>query len=348
MNMNIRKIIMSATAAVMTLSTATCFAMIPISELNIGGVYLEMPLSEVVNRFGQPINKAQTPPKGYYNYTFQNGNSTFSVTPKGFDSDSIIEYMNVRNGDMLTNAGIGIGSSYADVKAAYGEPDNMYGTHLMYSGGIREGRYGECVLEFDLDSPNGHVKQMGFNVIMIEGEPIGKGKPMHKPSQPQEPKQPVSTIPKSVQEIPESEFYIGGITIGQTFDQVEKIYGKPGKIVDEGFFQTYNYNDRFIVKAKLNQGYKVCSVAIYEKGIATPSGFTGEMPFEAVTKKYGAGHETKFKGEGVEAKLKGCKDYTYFFNNKQMVFLVDKKGIIKAIRVEDRDDQKFIEAKRKK
>ena len=90
MNMNIRKIIMSATAAVMTLSTATCFAMIPITELNIGGVYLEMPLSEVVNRFGQPINKAQTPPKGYYNYTFQNGNSTFSVTPKGFDSDSII------------------------------------------------------------------------------------------------------------------------------------------------------------------------------------------------------------------------------------------------------------------
>ena len=48
MNMNIRKIIMSATAAVMTLSTATCFAMIPITELNIGGVYLEMPLSEVL------------------------------------------------------------------------------------------------------------------------------------------------------------------------------------------------------------------------------------------------------------------------------------------------------------
>lgn len=148
--------------------------------------------------------------------------------------------------------------------------------------------------------------------------------------------------------MPESEFYIGGITVGQTFDYVEKIYGKPGKVEDEGFFQTYNYNDRFIVKGKLNNGYKVCSVAIYEKGLTTPGGFTGEMPYEAVTKKYGAGHETKFKAEGVEAKLKGCKDYTYFCNNKQMVFLVDKKGVIKAVRVEDRDDQKFIEAKRKK
>ena len=31
-----------------------------------------------------------------------------------------------------------------------------------------------------------------------------------------------------------------------------------------------------------------------------------------------------------------------------MVFLVDKKGIIQGIRVEELDEQKFIEAKRKK
>ena len=46
--------------------------------------------------------------------------------------------------------------------------------------------------------------------------------------------------------------------------------------------------------------------------------------------------------------LKGCTDYTYFSGNKQIVFLVDKKGIVQGIRVEDIDEQKFIEAKRKK
>ena len=342
--MNIRKTIMTATVAVMTLATATCFAMIPRSELVIGGVYIGMPISEVINRFGQPIRKEQAPPKGY-SYTFQNGNSTFSVKPA---SDNTLEYMGIRDGGMLTKAGIGIGSSFAEVKAAYGEPDSMYDSHVLYSAGVREGRYGECVLEFFLDSPNGCVKQMGFNVIMIEGEPIGKGKPMHQPSQPEEPIMPKSTIPNFVTQIPASELNVGWIEPGQPMDKVEQVYGKPGKIDDEGFFQTYNYNDKFIVKGKMSNGYKVISVASYEKGMKTPSGFMVGDAYSAVVKKFGEVKGVKFKGEGLEAKLKGCTDYTYFSGNKQMVFLVDKKGIVQGIRVEEIDEQKFIEARRRK
>ena len=111
--MNIRKTIMTATVAVMTLVTTTCFAMIPISELNIGGIYIDMPLSEVINKFGQPIEKEQAMPKGYI-YTFRNGNSTFSAKPA---SDNTIEYMDIRDNSILTKAGIGVGSTYADVKA---------------------------------------------------------------------------------------------------------------------------------------------------------------------------------------------------------------------------------------
>ena len=345
--MNIRKLFMSAIVAVMTLASATCFAMIPLSELIIGGVYIGMPLSEVISRFGQPIKKEQVPPKGY-NYTFQNGNSTFTVKPAG---DNTLEYMEVRNGDMLTKAGIGIGSSFAEVKAAYGEPDSMHDSHVLYSAGLREGRYGECVLEFFLDSPNGRVKDMAFEVIMIEGEPIGKGKPMHKPSQPQEPTKPKSTIPKHVTQIPASELVLGWIEPGQAMSHVEEVYGKPGKIDDQGFFQIYNYNDKFIVKGKMSNGYKVTSVASYEKGIKTPSGFMVGDAYSAITKKFGPVNGVKFKGDEMEAKmknLKGCTDYTYFSGKKQMVFLVDKKGIIQAIRVEDYDEQKFIEARRKK
>lgn len=84
------------------------------------------------------------------------------------------------------------------------------------------------------------------------------------------------------------------------------------------------------------------------KGMKTPSGFMVGDAYSAVVKKFGPVNGVKFKGEGVEAKLKGCTDYTYFSGNKQMVFLVDKKGIIQGIRVEELDEQKFIEAKRKK
>lgn len=351
--MNIRKTIMTATVVAMTLATTTCFAMIPISELNIGGIYLDMPLSEVINKFGQPIKKEQGMPKGYI-YTFRNGNSTFSVKPAG---DNTIEYMDILDNSMLTKAGIGVGSTYADVKATYGEPDDIitgnWGCLVRYSGGMREGRYGECVLSIQLDSPNGRVKSVGFEVIMIEGQPIGAGKPMHIPpqSQPQEPTKPETTIPKPVTQIPESELNLGWIEPGQPMSKVEQVYGKPGKIDDQGFFQIYNYNDKFIVKGKMNNGYKVTSVATYEKGVKIPSGFMVGDAYSAVTKKFGAVNAIKYKGEELEAKmknLKGCTDYTYFCGKKQMVFLVDKKGIIQAIRVEDYDEQKFIDARRKK
>ncbi len=174
--------------------------------------------------------------------------------------------------------------------------------------------------------------------------------PKEEPVQPA-PVQPTakSTVPaKTDMQMPNGELNIGGIDPGQNIDYVEQVYGKPGKIDDQGFFKIYNYNDNFVVKAKMNNGFKVMSVAIYEKGLATPSGFTVGMPYADVVKRFGRVNPVKFKGEGVEAKLKGCTDYTYYSGDKQMVFLVDKKDVVQGIRVEELDEQKFIEAKRKK
>lgn len=334
-----KSLILTILTIILTLSTTNCFAKISVDDLEINGIYLGQPISEVVNRFGQ-THAVQCAPKGV-SYIYRiGGKNKFTVTSSENKGGNVVGVGIYENCDFVTKAGIGVGSSLTDIKASYGEPDKIE-NHPNYNVINYIGSKGtdEYWLFFTLDKTSGVVEGFGFH----GSSNISSSRPS---SQTQT--GPVSTIPKSVQEMPESEFYIGGITVGQTFDYVEQIYGKPGKIEDEGFFQTYNYNDRFIVKGKLNNGYKVCSVAIYEKGLATPSGFTGETPYAEVTKKYGAGHEMKFKAEGIEAKLKGCKDYTYFCNNKQMVFLVDKKGIIKAIRVEDRDDQKYIEARRKK
>ena len=334
--MNIRNLIMSAIVTAMTLVTATCFAQISTDDLLIGGLYPGQPWSEVVDMYGQP-SWTQVQPTKEMAYIYDSIKGGQVLLQK--ENERVTFIAITSNKLMSTVRGICLGATKAEVLNSYGMPDK------------------------EIDDSTGHLsltyltgkenESLRFTIYqdrvkwMYSSGSIHSAKPSSRPSS-QAQTRPTSTIPKSVQEMPESEFYIGGITIGQTFDYVEQIYGKPGKIDDEGFFQIYNYNDRFIVKGKLNNGYKVCSVAIYEKGLTTPSGFTGEMPYEAVTKKYGVGHETKFKAEGVEAKLKGCKDYTYFCNNKQMVFLVDKKGVIKAVRVEERDDQKFIEAKRKK
>ena len=55
--MNIRKLFMSAIVTAMMLVTTTCFAQISVSELNIGGVYIGQPVSEVIDRFGEPSSK---------------------------------------------------------------------------------------------------------------------------------------------------------------------------------------------------------------------------------------------------------------------------------------------------
>ena len=149
-------------------------------------------------------------------------------------------------------------------------------------------------------------------------------------------------------QIPETELNLGGIEPGQDIGYTEQVYGKPGKLEDEGFIRIYNYNDKFIVRAKMNHGFKVTSVAIYEKGLTTPSGLTVGVPYKEVAKLFGKVKGIKFQGEGVEAKLKGCTDYTYFSGDRQAVFLVGKKGIVQAIRVEELDEQKYLEARRRK
>jgi hypothetical protein len=44
----------------MMLVTATCFAQISVSELNIGGAYIGQPVSEVFDRFGESARKGSS------------------------------------------------------------------------------------------------------------------------------------------------------------------------------------------------------------------------------------------------------------------------------------------------
>ena len=356
--MNIKKLFMSAMVLAITLETATCFAQISKSDLNIGGIYYGQPWSEVIATYGQPVRREQRPPAGKNNI-FAYSNFEFLANP--INNEYVYEVFIKDNCTFTTKAGIGIGSTLAEVQAAYGQPDKRtngslicltYGTGWEpYDCGNGRSMDIQPELVFYLNATSGKVINIRFTVTEDWENPYPTGskspKQQKSPVQQQSP-QSKSTIPTFVTEIPKDELNLGWIEPGQPMSKAEDVYGKPGKIDDQGFFQIYNYNDKFIVKGKMNNGYKVTSVASYEKGMKTPSGFMVGDAYSAVVKKFGPVNGIKFKGEGVEAKLKGCTDYTYFSGNKQMVFLVDKKGIIQGIRVEELDEQKFIEAKRKK
>ena len=331
--MNIKKLFLSAMVLAVILETTACFAQISKSDLNIGGIYYGQPLSELVRMLGQPEWRKPNFIK------FKYGSSNIFITPSD-TQDTVIQaiFSNGRH-DLKTKAGIGYGSTLADIKAAYGEPDYVSSVGVTYVTDLSDGnQYRLSLFLSDKDT----IYSMAFR----KNRPDEYIEPKPRQINPQGTSQ--STIPAYVTEIPESELNIGGIVPGQNIDYVEQIYNKPGKIDDQGFFKTYNYNDKLVVKAKMNNGFKVMSVGIYEKGLTTPSGLTVGMPYADVVKKFGQVNPVKFKGEGVEAKLKGCTDYTYYSGGKQIVFLVDKKDIVQGIRVEELDEQKFIEAKRKK
>lgn len=122
--MNIRKLIMTVTVAVMTLATTTGFAKIAYDDLNLGGIYLGQPMSEIITKFGQPKFKARTPdfPNGYYG-SFNCGNFKLYISTTDSDNGVVFELTANNDCQFVTKAGIGIGSSLASVKAAYGEPD---------------------------------------------------------------------------------------------------------------------------------------------------------------------------------------------------------------------------------
>lgn len=289
----------------------------------------------------------------YAVHSLHNANVESGVDRNGVSGQTIIKYLITKGGNPNYKNSEGVTPFHVLMYVLPGERANANSRYLalvkfmiQYGADPNLAINGKKPIDFAYEKNNVPVYQY---LLGLENGSIPKPTTPSAPD-PSTPahQKPKSTIPDKVTEIPASELNIGWIEPGQPMDKVEQVYGKPGKIDDEGFFQTYNYSDKFVVKGKMNNGYKVTSAASYDKTHKTPSGFGVGDSYASVVKKFGAVKGIKFKGEGVEAKFKGCTDYTYFSGDKQIVFIVDKNDVIRGIRVEELDEQKFIEAKRAK
>ena len=136
--------------------------------------------------------------------------------------------------------------------------------------------------------------------------------------------------------MPESELYLRGVGPKTTLAQVKTVYGEPaGKDEFKGDgvrVVTYDYGPLFKVFARTyakdtspEENLKIVGYSVKDKNITTPSGFSVEMPYKAVVKKFGPGEKfTDYDGR---------IGYIYSFNNgvTSLTFYVDKNDLISEI-----------------
>ena len=337
--MNYRKIITTALVVAIMFVTSTCFARITSDDLVIDGlysIYPGQPWSEIINQLGQPVSTVQSDGKLYY--FFNDGVILM------YDNECLTLCISTKK--VATARNIRIDATRDAVMSAYGTPDgqqpkNDYGySSLSYFTGK-----GKESLQFIMKNDRLTLITISGDVNSSRPSSVSSSSPAvqkeHRQDTDTDTDSDTDSAPAPVKDIPERELDINGICPGQTMDYVVKICGKPSYIEKQDPFLIYSYNSVFFVIGRLDNENKVFSVAAYEKGFKTPSGFMVGMPFADVVEKYHKVKSAKFKGEGVESDLEGCKDYTYFCGEQQMVFLVDKQGVVRGIRVEEIDEEKF-------
>ena len=119
--MPIRKLVVAVILSLLMFTDAVCFARISISDLSIGGVYLNQNFSEVISIYGWPISERI--PAGYGKiYSFARGASIFDIH---VTRTNIVKGVTVagNNGLALDSSGIKYGSSLDEVINYYGYPD---------------------------------------------------------------------------------------------------------------------------------------------------------------------------------------------------------------------------------
>lgn len=101
-----------------------CFARISISDLSIGGVYLNQNFSEVLSIYGPPVSE-RTPAGFGKIYSFARGATVFDIH---VTRTNVVKGVTIfgNNGLALDSSGIKYGSTLDDVIKYYGYPDQNH------------------------------------------------------------------------------------------------------------------------------------------------------------------------------------------------------------------------------
>lgn len=92
--------------------------------------------------------------------------------------------------------------------------------------------------------------------------------------------------------IPDSEFSLGGITVGSSADYVKSLYGEPDKdsgvrIGPDGKYYEYIYRSSLRIEFDVNYNTITGVYVTANNGFSTPAGITVGMNADVITKLYG-------------------------------------------------------------
>ena len=118
--MKIKNVVLFFVVCATMLLNSFCFAEVSTYDLEIGGIYYNQPMADIVSRYGDSIKTENRAPAGY-NFTFLVDGSEILISPS---SNQFVLSANIKdNSKLLTNRGIGLGHSLKELIEAYGRPD---------------------------------------------------------------------------------------------------------------------------------------------------------------------------------------------------------------------------------
>ena len=157
--MNIKKSVMTVVTMLAITATGTCFA-VSKEDFVIGNIRLGQPLTEVIAKYGQPVQQEQS-----------NEYSRYLVDTAPTDDKSVLCV--ALNGDvkMATKAGIKVGSTGAEVKNAYGEPDSCLDVNNNRIATDDKNYQGPCIVSYEADG-------LSLQFVLSEGKDAKERKVM--------------------------------------------------------------------------------------------------------------------------------------------------------------------------
>ncbi len=146
--MNSKKLVMTVITALAIAVTGTCFA-VSKEDFVIGNIYLGQPFNEVIAKYGQPVHQDQATEYSRY-YFVKEGSSKWFLVDTMPDGDKSVLSVAI-NGDIkiATKAGIKTGSTAAEVKKAYGEPDECLDTMNNRISMDDKNYQGPCIVNYE-------------------------------------------------------------------------------------------------------------------------------------------------------------------------------------------------------
>ena len=116
-----RKKFLVAMLGAMMMTGAVCSATIPANQLEIGGIKCGATISDVERICGQPLKIEREIKRGVEKIEYKYRD--FEIQ---FINGKVQEFEVDDSSNLKTAAGIGVGSTVADIERAYGKPDSIH------------------------------------------------------------------------------------------------------------------------------------------------------------------------------------------------------------------------------